>query len=165
MSLNELFGFINNNSSGIWSILFISSLLVEIAPIKINPWSAITKWFSKRLTKDLESKIDENAKLNSTNYTYLSNEIAGIKNDITDLKEADELREAMTSRYRIIRAADEVNNGIIISDDHLDQLGEDIDIYDHYCETHPEYKNHKGQRSKQMIQDYEMIRNNISSQS
>lgn len=162
MSLNDLFSFLNTNSSGIWSIIVGSSLLIEITPIKINPWSAIISWISKRLTKRLEDKIDENSKHSSDNYTILSNEISSIKLEIDSLKESNEFREAMTSRYRIIRAADELNNGIILSDDHLDQLSEDIDIYDHYCITHPEYANHKGQKSKQTIQDYELMVNKRS---
>ena len=32
--------------------------LIQIAPIKINPWSALFKWISKAITGDACSKID-----------------------------------------------------------------------------------------------------------
>ena len=74
---------------------------------------------------------------------------------IKRLSDKIDLNEAMNSRYRIIRAADEIRNGYELSDDNLEQIGEDIDIYNLYCQNHPKYKNHKGQKSMNLIMDYE----------
>ena len=71
------------------------------------------------------------------------------------MKEDNEFTKAMTSRYRIIRAADEIRNGNDISDEHLEQLGEDVEIYDGYCNSHTNYSNHKGQKSKELVLSYE----------
>lgn len=51
-------------------VLFISlSTIIEIAPIKINPWDAILKWIGDRLNRstykkieDVEKKLDEHIK-------------------------------------------------------------------------------------------------------
>ena len=52
MSFNEiLFG-----SSG---ILIILLTLVQITPIKINPWSAILKWIGKQTQAETIKKIDD----------------------------------------------------------------------------------------------------------
>lgn len=71
------------------------------------------------------------------------------------LNDKTDFNEAMTSRYRIIRAADEIRNSIDLSEEHLEQLGEDIEIYRAYCSTHPDYRNHKGQNSMQLVLEYE----------
>lgn len=39
-------------------ILFIGSLVIQISPIKINPWSALFKWLGKVITADSNKRID-----------------------------------------------------------------------------------------------------------
>lgn len=81
-----------------------------------------------------------------------------IKNQSAKIDKLDkriEFKDAMTCRYRIIRAADEIRNGSELSEEHLEQLGEDIEIYKNYCKAHPDYTNHKGQKSMQLVLDYE----------
>ena len=39
-------------------ILFIGSLVIQISPIKINPWSALFKWLGKVITVDSNKRID-----------------------------------------------------------------------------------------------------------
>ena len=63
---------------------------------------------------------------------------------------------AMTSRYRLIRAGEDVINGVGISKDRLEVLlNDDLKVYQRYCNEHPEYINHKGQRSVKILLDYE----------
>ena len=42
----------------LWQILLFGSLFIQIAPIKINPWSALLKWIGKLITGDACTKID-----------------------------------------------------------------------------------------------------------
>ena len=35
------------------SILIVLSIFIQIAPIKINPWSTLIKWVGKTLTANL----------------------------------------------------------------------------------------------------------------
>ena len=155
MSLNELVRTIDIHSELLWGLIIVFSMIVEISPIKINPWTKLATWISKRLTGDLKDQIDANTKMQLDSCKDLKTDIDSIKTEISALKESDEQNRAMTSRYRIIRAADEIRNGINLSDDHIEQLGEDIDIYDEYCKLHPDYLNHKGQRSKEIVISYE----------
>lgn len=155
MSLNDLVRTIDIHSGFLWGLIIVFSMIIEISPIKINPWTKLATWISKRLTGDLKTQIDSNTKIYLESYKDLKTDIDSIKTEISALKESDEKNRAMTSRYRIIRAADEIRNGVKLSDDHIEQLGEDIDIYDKYCKSHPSYLNHKGQRSKEIVISYE----------
>lgn len=92
----------------------------------------------------LEEKIDE-----------VQHQVDEVQHQVDDVKQEQKLTIATNSRYRIIRAADEVRNGNDLSEDHVEQLGEDVDIYKAYCDTHPDYKNHKGRVSMEIVLDYE----------
>lgn len=43
--------------SNLWQIIVIVSLFIQVAPIKINPWSALFKWIGKSIVGDLPKQI------------------------------------------------------------------------------------------------------------
>ena len=91
--------------------------VVEICPIKINPWS----WVGSLIGRLLGIKaISE-------------------KMDAIDQK-VDE-NQATTIRVRILRFEDEVQAGREHSKDSWDQVMDDIRRYETYTETHPNFKN------------------------
>lgn len=93
------------------SVLLIALTLVQVAPIRINPWSAIARAIGKALNADLNEKMEAN--------------------------------EAKTARYRILRFDDEIRHKIRHSKEHFDQIIEDVDTYEHYCQDHPRFPNGK----------------------
>lgn len=42
----------------IWAILLALSALIQITPIKINPWSAIFRWIGDKANHELKEKIN-----------------------------------------------------------------------------------------------------------
>ena len=42
-----------------WAIIIGLSTLIQIAPIKLNPWTAIFKWVGNKINGDLNKKIDD----------------------------------------------------------------------------------------------------------
>lgn len=93
------------------SVLLIVLTLVQVAPIRINPWSAIARTIGKALNADLNEKMDAN--------------------------------EAKTARYRILRFDDEIRHKMRHSKEHFDQIIEDVDTYERYCQDHPRFPNGK----------------------
>ena len=93
------------------SVLLIALTLVQVAPIRINPWSTIARAIGKALNADLNEKMDAN--------------------------------EAKTARYRILRFDDEIRHKIRHSKEHFDQIIEDVDTYERYCQDHPRFPNGK----------------------
>lgn len=93
------------------SVLLIVLTLVQVAPIRINPWSAIARTIGKALNADLNEKMDAN--------------------------------EAKTARYRILRFDDEIRHKMRHSKEHFDQIIEDVDTYECYCQDHPRFPNGK----------------------
>lgn len=126
------------------TLALVALAFVEIAPVKIDPITAILKYLSRKINKEISDRM-----------STLENDIKELKEGQKASKEKQEYIEAMTSRYRIIRAAGELQNGQELYPDHLEQLGEDREIYKNYCRKHPDYKNHKGQFSMKVIDEYE----------
>lgn len=119
MTMLELIG---SNVTGIGIIILILSI-IQIVPIKINPWS----WIAKKIGQGINGEVIE--------------ELNSVKKDITLLKQMQEEDQAINSRVRILRFADEIYLNTKHSKEHFDQILSDITAYKTYCETHPDFKN------------------------
>lgn len=104
MTVKEILG-----TSG--GILFVLSVLVQIAPIELNPWSALAHYIGRALNREMMEKIEED--------------------------------EAITARYRIIRFNDELRHDVKHTEEHFNQIIDDIKTYENYCQSHPNFPNGK----------------------
>lgn len=86
--------------------------------------------------KDISDKID---KL-SSDLSVLSEEM---KQSDKDLKEQIDMQEAINARIRILQASDEIRHRTKHSKEWFDQLNDDITHYEHFCDTHPDFKNNR----------------------
>lgn len=96
-------------------ILFVVLTLVQVAPIKVNPWTVLGRSIGRVLNKEVMDKIEEG--------------------------------NAKNARYRIIRFNDEVKHDVKHTEEHFDQIIEDIDTYENYCSDHPHFPNGKAVHS------------------
>lgn len=92
-------------------ILILLLTIIQVTPLKLNPWSVVAKALGKALTVDVLDKLDENS--------------------------------ASTCRYRLIRFDDELRHNVKHTQEHFDQILDDITTYERYCKEHPNYPNSK----------------------
>ena len=59
------------------------------------------------------------------------------------LHEEIDRRDALDARRHILSASDEIRHGKRHSKEYFDQLNEDIDAYNRYCDDHKEFRNNK----------------------
>ena len=64
-----------------------------------------------------------------------------------------EAAKAASQRYRILRFYDEVCSGQKHSESHFEDILDDIDSYENYCEHHKEFKNNRGHVAMLYIRD------------
>lgn len=102
MSLNEII------SSG-GGVIIVLLTIIQLAPIKVNPWSKIAKVIGRALNTEIMDKLNES--------------------------------EATNARYRILRFDDEIRHKVKHTEEHFNQIMDDIDDYERYCSSHPNYKN------------------------
>ena len=71
----------------------------------------------------------------------LLGEVHIVNSKVNDLSNSFLKSEADNARNRILRFDDELYNDMKHSQEYFIQILADIDFYEHYCETHPEYRN------------------------
>lgn len=106
-------------------LLLGGSFLIQISPIKINPWTTIGRAIGRWINGELIEKVDK------------------LESQFNQMKADDEEREAKSARFRILRFGDECQQQVLHSQEHFDQIIEDIDNYETFCDTHPNFKNNK----------------------
>ena len=65
----------------------------------------------------------------------------------------DEDDKARNQRYRILRFYDELCQRQKHSESHFEDILDDIDAYEQYCQKHPDFKNARGAVAMQFIKD------------
>lgn len=125
MNLGEIAG---------WSggALLLLLTFVQIAPIKINPWSAIMQSIGKALNGDVMKKLDVLEEGQLETRKRLDKHIR-----------IDDDRNADTHRSRILHFNTELLRGNKHTrEDFIEALAE-IDFYERYCREHPDYENNR----------------------
>lgn len=116
MTIKEI---ITGGSVGL--VLLLS--LVQISPIKINPWTSIARALGKAINGEVIADIQATKRI-------LEAHIA-----------IDNERAADGNRQRILRFNDEVMRQIPHTEEHYIEVLKDIDDYEAYCRDHKDYKN------------------------
>ena len=80
---------------------------------------------------------------NLKNKDELKQSIIDISNRLNAYIAEDEANKTDLRRQRILRFSDEVTESKLHSEEHFNNILEDIDEYEKYCRTHPEYPNTK----------------------
>lgn len=106
------------------------STAVEIAPIRINPWSALAAWLGRAINGEVIDRV-----------TSLGEKVDRLEADIMTNRAAEEARDAESARSRILRFGDECLHDQRHSKEHFDQIMRDIKKYETYCKEHPEFEN------------------------
>ena len=145
MTLADIWNFIKEHWSQGLLYLVIFSGLIQISPIKINPWSWIAKHIGKALNGELMNKVEQLEK-------QLSSHI-----------EADETSIIENKRVRILSFSDDLQNGAKYSKSHFDQILLDITDYNRYCDAHPDFKNKITSHAAKLIENtYDQLLNKDS---
>ena len=109
--------------------------IIQIAPIKINPWSALAKAIGRAINKEVIEKVDK------------------LEKDVSAINDKVDENGAKTSRARILRFGDEIIHGVRHSKEHFDDILDDIKDYDNYCKDHPNFKNGKTGLTSNLIKE------------
>lgn len=106
-------------------LLLVVLTLVQIAPVKINPWSAMAKALGRAINADVLKELD------------------GVKRDLAAHVKVDDERNADEHRARILRFNNELLRDIPHTKEEFIDVLADIDFYERYCDTHKDYKNNR----------------------
>lgn len=97
--------------------------LIQITPIKINPWTWLAKIIGRAINSEVIEKVDS-----------LEKKVDKLERDTGE-------QAAKDCRVRILHFGDEILHGVKHSKEHFDQILLDITEYEQYCDDHPDFKN------------------------
>lgn len=148
---------INTADIAKWIVGAVLSIgtLIQISPIKINPWSAIVRWIGKELVGEQIAKLDK--RMDNLEKSLEAQQIAFEKKLDEDGRD-----RAISRRYRILRFGDECTHNQPHTREMWDQAFEDITAYERYCAEHPGFLNEKTKLTEQIIRNayQEAVNNN-----
>lgn len=112
---------LKNNTGWYTTVLVAILTLIQITPIKINPWSWILKKVGALLFGEINTKID------------------AISKDVENLKKESAENNAINVRVRILDFAEKIHTNP--SKEQFEQSMGDVDKYEKYCKEHEEFAN------------------------
>lgn len=106
-------------------LLAVLLTLVQIAPVKVNPWSAIAKAIGRAVNADVLRELDTVTQKLDTHIRV------------------DDERNADSYRTRILQFNNELLREILHTREDFIEILTVIDDYEGYCRDHREYKNNR----------------------
>lgn len=106
--------------------------LVEIAPVKVNPWSRLAKAFGRAINADVLKELEEVKEGQKRTQEKLDSHIR-----------IDDERNADAHRTRILQFNNELLREIMHTREDFIEILAEIDFYEKYCEAHEDYQNNR----------------------
>lgn len=113
-------------------LLVIILTVIQVAPLKINPWSAVGRVIGKALNKDVMAELKTIKEAQAETRETLDEHIR-----------IDDERNADLHRTYILRFNTELRQGINHTEEDFNEILYNIDCYEDYCEEHPKYQNNR----------------------
>lgn len=99
------------------------------------------------LWKMYQTHAWEVARTTADSISAVASDVSKIKDTLDDHIRADAENDAKQARRRIIVFADECRRKVKHSEEHFDNVLEDITFYNQYCDDHPKFSNEKAKQS------------------
>lgn len=99
-------------------LILLVMTLVEIAPVKVDPWSWLAKTIGKAVNADITAKLEAHIAM-------------------------DDKRAADAHRTRILHFNNELLRDIPHTKEEFIEVLAEIDAYEKYCREHPDYPNNR----------------------
>lgn len=111
--------------AGSGGVLLVIMTLIQLAPLKINPWSAIAGAIGRAVNKEVLKELET------------------VKKKIDEHVVMDDQRVADGHRTRILHFNNELLRGIMHTKEEYVEVLAEIDEYEKYCFDNPKYPNNR----------------------
>lgn len=115
-------------------VLVILLTLIQITPLKINPWSAIGRGIGRALNGDVLKELEE-----------VKVQQRRTQEDLERHVRVDDERNADLHRARILQFNRELlrESEPSHTEEDFNEILYNISCYERYCESHPDYQNNR----------------------
>lgn len=112
--------------------MLVAMTLIQISPIKLDPWSAIARAIGRAINKEVLAKLGEMEEAQADTRRILDDHI-----------KVDDERAADTHRTRILQFNNELLRDIPHTREEFIEILAEIDYYERFCKAHPDYQNNR----------------------
>ena len=119
----------------------ILSVVVEVAPIKINPWTVIFKYIGGIINRGVYKKLDAIELATQRNAQAIKDIKAEMESRFNAYDKQDKEQQAVSMRNEIINFAENLKLGRIYSEKQFEYILDVISKYYIHCDTY-KIKNH-----------------------
>lgn len=139
MTLQSLWTLLQQYS---WQVAIVVLLLgcIKIPTYEIRLLPYLFKKFLKEFGNAINADIIKRIEVLEDGFLTCSQDM---REELRDHIHKMEEERVDRARSRILRFNDEIMLGIEHSKEHFDEILEDIDRYENYCDLHPNYENNK----------------------
>lgn len=121
-------------------------------------WRFLQSWLDRKNSRKFDAEaaiksIQDDVSGIRTDVKGMQNNQANMQRAIDTLSDIVAENEVTSKRVRILQSADEVMRGVQRSKDRCDQDLSDIDGYERYCASHPNFKNNQTEMSISLIKE------------
>lgn len=106
-------------------IILVLLTLIQISPVKVNPWNTIARWIGKAINGEVLDKLET------------------VEKRMNEHIKADDERDADMHRARILQFNTELLRDIKHTKEDFTEILYNIDCYERYCREHPDYQNNR----------------------
>ena len=110
---------------GVVGLLIVLIGMIKIPKLELNIWNLIGRTIGRSINGEVLAQVKR------------------LTAEVDILKKEEELERARQARQRILRFNDEILFNKRHSKEHFDEILDDIDTYEAYCEAHEDYENNK----------------------
>ena len=118
---------------GLIGLVIVLLGLVKIPKLEINLWGLIAKSIGNAMNHDMLEQINK------------------IDSELKAHVQRTEEYRIKSARQRILHFSDDIMLGENHSLEHYNDILDDIDLYEDYCDTHPGYINNKAEMAIELI--------------
>ena len=123
-------------------IIAFLSLFIRLPKVEIKLWQYLLKGIGDAINGSLKAQIAD-----------LSKQITEVDKLLNDHINTQNEAEITNCRRRILRFDDEVRRGEKHGQEHWNNVIEDVDNYQQYCDQHEDYHNSKAEKAMQHLKD------------
>ena len=129
-----------------WLSLLTACVPILVALVTIIPTIISNRKKTQSTIEAMEAKISgENAETRK--------QVSTLQESFNSHVNEYEENKAKQARYRILRFYDEVCASVDHSESNWEDILDDIDFYETYCETHKDFKNNRGSAAMEHLKE------------
>ena len=122
MTIKQIVDMISADGSKWLLIIFIVTSLVQISPLKLNPWTALANWLGKALNRPVLDKVD-----------HVDKKIDAVDKKLNEHIIDSESQALQSTRSEILSFGSSIISGKNYNKEKFDFMISKCDKYEKYC--------------------------------